>query len=257
VVEQAPALEEGAFWRKALRGVLLWLWMLLPGRVRRYLASRFGGVTRSEGVGYAVWGAMGVAIGVPEIWAAAAGSDFVWPTISTTVGHLQDRWPIVALIPVALIVSATYSLFHVGAAGGSVQADLRMLARTPHGRLTKQEVSIDELATGGASRLAGRQQWDVLPYFVFATVAVVVTALVASRSDNRFLVGYVLYSLIAIVWVVIPNVAAYWFKKDVPFTTMFFTVRCLGRRIQLLAALAAALLVILLLHLAFYPWPSR
>ena len=77
-----------------------------------------------------------------------------------------------------------------------------------------------------------------------------------SPSDNRFLVGYVLYSLIGIFWVVVPNSAAYFLKKDIPFTTMFFTVRSLGRRLQFVAALVAALLVILLLHLAFYPWPS-
>ena len=71
------------------------------------------------------------------------------------------------------------------------------------------------------------------------------------------MVGYVLYSLIAIVWVVVPNVAAYRFKRDVPFTTLFFTVRCLSRRLQFVAAVIAALLVILLIHLALYPWPSR
>jgi hypothetical protein len=59
------------------------------------------------------------------------------------------------------------------------------------------------------------------------------------------------------VWVIVPNVAAYWFKRDVPFTTLFFTIQCLGRRLQLVAAFVAALLVILLLHLAFYPWPSH
>jgi hypothetical protein len=85
---------------------------------------------------------------------------------------------------------------------------------------------------------------------------VVVGASVASLSDNRFLVGYVLYSLIAVFWVAVPNVAAYAWRKDLQFTTLFFTVRCLGYRLQVVAALVAALLVILLLHLAFYPWPS-
>lgn len=244
------------FWRKPIRTVLRRLWTLLPRRVTRYLTTRFGDVTRSEASGYAVWGAMGIAVGVPEIWAAAAGDEFFWPTISTTVGHLQDRWPVIALIPVALIVMACYSVFRVGAASAALQADFRVLARTPQGRLAKQDVSIDQLAGGQPPGLVGREQWNVLPYFIFATLAVVGTALVASRSDNRFIVGYVLYSLIAIVWVVVPNIAAYRFKKDVPFTTLFFTVRCLGRRLQLVAALVAALLIILLLHLAFYPWPS-
>jgi hypothetical protein len=242
--EQVTTLEELSWWRRARRAL------------RGYFAARFSDVTRSEASGYVVWGAMGIVIGVPEIWAAAAGSDFVWPTISTTVGHLQDRWPVVALLPVAAIVMSGYSVFRVGAASTALQADMQALARTPQGRLTKEDVSFEQLAAGGAPAVAGRRQWDVVPYFAFATVAVVVGALAAVPSENRFLVGYVLYSLIAVFWVVIPNLAAYWFKRDVPYTTLFFTVRCLGRRLQLVAALVAALLVILLLHLALYPWPS-
>lgn len=238
------------------RGLRAWL-LGTPGRVRRYFADRFGDVTRSEGWGYAVWSAMGVVIGVPEIWAAVAGDDFLWPTISTTVGHLQDRWPVVALIPVALIVMAAYSVFRFQPAGTTIQADMQALGRTPEGRLTKQDVSFEQLAGGGAPVVdATRRELPVVPYFTIATLVVVSGASFAAASDNRFLVGYVLYSLIAIFWVVVPNVAAYWFHRDVPFTTMFFTVRCLGRRLQFVAALVAALLVILLLHLAFYPWPS-
>ena len=255
--QAAPPLEAGGFWRRPIRAVLHALWRLVPRRWRRYLAARFGDVSRSEATGYAVWTAMGLAIGIPEVWAAASGSDFAWPTISTTVGHLQQRWPVVTLIPVALIVMGAYSVFRVGPGQFSVQADLRTVARTPQGRLAKRDVPLDELAAEPAVALVGRTQWEVLPYFVFATVAVAATAAVASVSDNRFLVGYVLYSLIAFVWVIVPNVAAYWFKRDAPFTTLFFTVQCLGRRLQLVAALVAALLVILLLHLAFYPWPTR
>jgi len=85
---------------------------------------------------------------------------------------------------------------------------------------------------------------------------VVAGSLLATTSQNRFLVGYVLYSLIAVFWIVVPNLAAYFLRKDFPFTTLFFTIRALGRRLQFVAALVAALLVILLLHLAFYPWPS-
>jgi hypothetical protein len=98
------------------------------------------------------------------------------------------------------------------------------------------------------------ERW-VKGYFASATAIVVGASLVSSRSDNRFLVGYVLYSLIAIFWIVVPNVAAYYFKRDFPYTNLFFTVSSLGRRLQLVAGLVAALLVILLLHLAFYPWP--
>ena len=250
--ERAAALTNVPMWRRLVRRVV----SKLPGPVRRYFEARFGDVASDEAWGYAVWGAMGIVVGVPEIRAAVAGSDFAWPTISTTVGHLQDRWPVVALIPVALIVASGYSVFRVGAGSTAVQADYEALGRTPQGRLTKQDVSREQLSHGGAPAVTGRQAWRVLPYFAFATFAVVAGTVVAATSDNRFLVGYILYSLIAMFWVAIPSVAAYWFKKDVPFTTLFFTVRCLGRRLQLVAAIVAALLVILLLHLAFYPWPS-
>jgi hypothetical protein len=250
--EHVQALEDVPFWRRAL----LAMWRLVPARVRRYFAARFGDVGRSEAWGYAVWSAMGVVIGVPEIWAAAAGSDFAWPTISTTVGHLQDRWPVVALVPVALIVMGGYSVFRVGAASTAVQADMQALGRTPEGRLAKQDVSFEQLAGGGVPAVSGRDDIPVVRYFALATLVVVLGTLAAIPSENRFLVGYVLYSLIAAFWVVIPNLAAYFLGKDIPFTTLLFTVRSLGRRLQFVAALVAALLVILLLHLALYPWPS-
>jgi hypothetical protein len=242
--EQISTLEERAARRR------------FPVPFRHYFAARFSDVSPSEAWGYAVWAAMGVVIAVPEVWAAVAGSDFIWPTISTTVGHVQDRWPVIALIPVALIVMAGYSVFRVGPASTALQADMQALGRTPQGRLAKQEVSFEQLAGGGVPAVEGRTEFGVVRYFAVATGIVILGALAAAPSANRFLVGYVLYSLIGIFWVVVPNAAAYWLKKDIPFTTMFFTVRSLGRRLQLVAALVAALLVILLLHLAFYPWPS-
>jgi hypothetical protein len=226
--------------------------------VRRYLRARFHDVPANERRGYAVWGAMGVVVGVPEVWSHIEGDDFYWPTISATIGHLQERWPVVALIPVAAIVMSGYSIFRVRRIGDTVvQADLQELGRTPEGRLTKQDVRYPRLESGGVPATGGgRTEWPVVPYFAFATVVILGTSLVAARSDNPFLVGYVLYSLIAIFWIVIPNVAAYYFQKDFPFTNLFFTVSFLGRRVQFVAAFVAALLVILLLHLAFYPWPA-
>jgi hypothetical protein len=233
------------------------LWELVPARIRRFFEKRFGDVSSSEALGYGVWVAMGVVVGIPEIWAAIAGEDFYWPTISTTIGHLQDRWPVVALLPVAAIVIGGYSVFRVRTIGDTVlQADEQALGRTPQGRLVKQEVTLDELKVGGVPATARvLVPRAVACYFALATMIVVGGCLVASRSDNRFLVGYVLYSLIAIFWIIIPNVMAYYFKRDFPYTNLFFTVSSLGRRLQFAAALVAALLVILLLHLAFYPWP--
>lgn len=232
--------------------------MLVPGFIRRFFRARFGDVSKSEAWGYAVWSAMGVVIAVPELLAAAGGNNFLWPTISTTVGHLQERWPVLTLIPVALIVMAGYSVLRIRLGDTAVQADLQAIGRSPQGRLVKQDVQFDQLTRGGVPPAPPRRgEWPVLPYFAFATIVVVAGGLLVAPSDSRFLVGYVLYSLIALFWVVIPNVAAYYLGKDFPFTTLVFTVRALGRRLQFVAALVAALLVILLLHLAFYPWPSR
>jgi len=244
------------------------VWIRVPLFIRRFLTDRFGDVTKSEGWGYAVWGAMGLVIAVPELWAVGKDSDFAWPTISTTVGHLEDRWPAVALIPVALIVMAGYSALRFKPASTTLLADLQAIGRTPQGRLTRQDVTFAQLAgyvpsPAGAPPPTGppgigprRPPWPVLPYFLTATLVVVVGSLLAARSGNRFAVGYVLYSLIAVFWVILPNVAAYRFEKDVQFTTLIFTVSSLGRRLRIVASLVAALLMILLLHLAFYPWPS-
>lgn len=229
-----------------------------PGRLAGYFRSRFRGVSPSEACGYAVWSAIGVVIAVPEIWAAAADDDFLWPTISETIGHLQERWPVVAVLPVAAIVIAGYSVLRVPVGETAVQADLQALGRTPQGRLAKQEVTLDELAHGeSAIPATGRVRWPVVRYFTFAAAIVIGGSLLSTQSDNPFLIGYVLYSLIALFGVLIPNALAYFFGRDVPFTTLVVTVRSLARRLQFVAAVVAALLVVLLLHLAFYPWPSR
>ena len=82
--------------------------------------------------------------------------------------------------------------------------------------------------------------------------------------------GFVLYGLIALVWIVVASVLAFAFGEDVPFPTFFRTVsnfedwlaarRWKGSLGPSLAWLASYLiltgLVILLLHLTLYPFPS-
>ena len=230
---------------------------LIPKRVRDYFRARFSDTTPSERWGYGIWTAMGIVIGVPEIWSAISGNGFYWPTISTTVGHLQDRWPVLTLIPVALIVIAGYSVLQFKPASTALQADLQAIGRTPYGRLTKQQVTLEQLAQGGPPATdPSRRQINVIPYLIAATLTIIIATLLASQHHDRFLVGYVLYALIGIFWVATPNALAYWWKRDIPYTTLTATVRNLARRLHLVAALVAALLVILLIHLALYPWPS-
>jgi len=217
----------------------------------------------SEAWGYIVWSVVGAAIAVPEIWAAAAGSDFIWPTISGTVGHLEDKWAIVALAPVAVLAGGARALSRFQITGVTIQADAEALVRTPEGRLAKvgkvelgPDKPIPAVVTNPADALKGRSEWQVLPYFLVATTIVVVCSLAASTSENKWWTGYVLYSLIGILGIVIPNALAYWRRKDVPFTTLFFTLRSLERRLHAVAIVMAAGLAVLLIHLAIYPWPD-
>jgi hypothetical protein len=205
---------------------------------------------------------MGVVIAVPELSAVGKGCDFPWPTISTTVGHLQELWPVVALAPVALIVMGTYFVFTLmPSSPPTIADDEHLVVRTAEGRRTKVPfTSYEQLAAPPAAdwsvRDRGRKALPAPPYFGVATLAVIAGWVVALGVDDRFVTGYIGYSIIALFWVILPSALAYWFRRDVEFTTLTYTVGMLGRRLPMVAALTAALLVILLLHLALYPWPS-
>jgi hypothetical protein len=51
-------------------------------------------------------------------------------------------------------------------------------------------------------------------------------------------------------------VLAFWFARDVPFPTLFGTVADLERRWPPVALVILAGMVVLLVHLALYPWPD-
>lgn len=216
----------------------LWRWL------QRSFRARFGGVTKAEAWGYRVWGLVGAVIAVPEIWAAAG--DPPWPTISGTVGHLEVLWDGVAVIVVALIVlAAAHTLRYSWRDTGSlvVQADGRELGRTECGRFTRNPV-----------------EKDTVPAYVYFTVALVCviagSALAATLSTDEWILGYVVYGLIGVFGVIVPSSIAYWSAKDVPFPTLTRTIASLERRLHFVAMVILAGLVVLLIHLAFYPWPD-
>jgi hypothetical protein len=259
----APAVGDPAFWQRpaSLLGRLFRsLWRLLPQRLRAYFAARFGDVTRSESAGYVVWLGMGVVVAVPELWAAKSGEGFWWPTISSTVGHLEDKWAIVAIVPVAVLAASALALRRTEPNEVVLQAGNQALQRTSEGRLAKAgTVAREELPTLAVTPegvLPERSSWPVIPYFGVATVVVIGASLLASAAENPWLLGYVLYSTIALFWILLPNWLAYRRRTDIPFTTLFFTIRCLSRRLRFVALVFAAGLAVLLIHLALYPWPD-
>src|SRR5258707_1207955 len=91
-----------------------------------------------------------------------------------------------------------------------------------------------------------------------------------SPSSPHYHVGYVLYGLLGLFCVVIPSVLAVSFGRDIPFPTFYRTVanleeslatskrmRSLGPTLAwLVSYLILTGLVILLLHLTLYPFPS-
>jgi hypothetical protein len=213
-------------------------------RLRGWVEKRFGGVAPSVRRGYGVWLTVGAVIAIPEIWAAVTKPP--WPTISGTVGHLESRWNVVAIIVVAVIVVVAAHAVRVplaGAGGEIRQADGRLLGRTRGGRFTIDPVDRGELSP----------VW----YLLGAAVCVVGGSFVASTlSDNKWILAYVIYGLIAVFFVVIPSVLALTPAPEVPFAGVFPTLADLQGRLHFVAMVLLAGLVILLIHLAFYPWPD-
>ena len=166
---------------------------------------------------------------------------------------LQDRWPVLTLIPVALIVGYGYSALRLRPAATAPPG--RPICGHAHRRADSPE---RPHPPGARDRGAGR-----------GDVAALLDAVLRGRdpAHHRRACRGIHEPTVSrrvpplqpdrIFWVIVPNIAAYWLKHDAPYTTLVVTISCLARRLTLAACLAAALLVILLIHLAFYPWPSR
>ncbi len=215
------------------------------GRLAEHVDAR--AVLRRELWGYLMWGLMGLIIAVPELFAVFFDQSR-WPTISGTVGYLEYWHSWVSLIVVGLIVWGASSAIRFPSAttqelGAAMRAgETRQVL--PGGRLTRAE---DPKAPVRA-----------MIYFPLAlgVVALFTFLSYADRPDDKYRLGEVLYGLIAVFWVAIPSVMAYWFGKEVPYPTLFATFRDLADRVRILAVVLAALLTILLIHLVLYPWPS-
>jgi hypothetical protein len=198
--------------------------------------------TRRELWGYAVWGAMGVVIAVPELWAAIGGKTVEWPTISGTVGYLEYWHVWVSIIVVGVLVWAAFNAVQYEASKRVAAPD--QAYRTPGGRVSRREPN--------------DQPVNAIIYFAGAIVIIVGLSLWAylDRPDDKYRLGEVMYGLIALFWMVIPASYAYFGGKDVPFPTLFATIQALEQRARVVAIVFAAGIAVLLIHLALYPWPA-
>jgi hypothetical protein len=198
---------------------------------------------RRELWGYGVWGAIGAVIAIPEIWAAAAGDASDFPTISGTVGYLEYWHPWVAVLVIAVLVWAAFHALRYEARRAAEEPRPPEVQRTKGGRLTMRD-RVREL--------------NALAYFTVALALVGGLTLWSylDRPHDRYRLGEVLYGLVAVFGVAGPSALAFFAGRDVPFPTLFATVQALEHRVRALAVVIAAGVVVLLVHLALYPWPA-
>jgi len=218
-----------------------------------------------------VWVIAAIVIVVPELTAAAAGNVLPFTTISAMVGHLERRHSWVELIVVAAIVFVVFSILKVSPRrehsrdGGQAGEP----ARTPGGRLTVQASPTVSPTTFDDEEAPG---WFALAA-ILSLVAVAAATWAASwwwDEGHHYEPAYVLYGLLAVLWLVVPSVLAFVLGRDLPFPTLFRSVSNLEGWLQkrswplslgpvsgwLAGYLILAGLVILLLHLTLYPYPD-
>jgi len=188
----------------------------------------------AERNGYWFWGLLTAFVVVPEVLAALSNTlraDIPWPTISNLIGGDLERhhhW--VALLVMGVIVLVAY------------HAATYAPTREGHA-LRKPERDVDVWPCGG---------W----YIVGVGVAAAIAGFAASAlGGSKNAVGFAIYGTLA-VGALAPSVLAYLGAKVIDVPTLFATVAYLEKRAHWVAALAVALLVVLLFHLALYPWPN-
>ncbi|MFI1914893.1 hypothetical protein [Nocardia sp. NPDC020380] len=194
--------------------------------------------------GYSMWGLAGLAIAGPEL--ASVFRLAGWPTISNTIGHLETQHAWVRLVVVAVIsVLAYYAVPQLAIDPKPIPASVGGRTLTVNGRIAKPDSPITLLGAG----------------YLLTAVATFAFGIAFAATDRgmhpgSYVGAYVLYGLIALMWVIVPSVLALFFSRDVPFPTLFRTIGYLERRAHPAAALILAGLVVLLIHLSFYPWPK-
>jgi uncharacterized membrane protein len=213
-------------WRTTLgKRFLGWFWKSWLGR---RLSKRFADAEPPELHGYAYWGPVALAIAVVEILGALSKTfrdTIPWPTISRTVGHIIDVNSIWGIAVVAVIAGTAFAAVSYTA----------------------------EAHPPGTQRFLGIRYGWPLVYLITLLTALAVRWVI---SDDKIHLGYAIYGAFAIVGILIP-LALVWRKSNrVVFPNVFFTFRKLRERFRWVALTVIALLAVLVLHLALYPWPN-
>jgi hypothetical protein len=161
-------------------------------------------------------------------------ADIPWPTISNLVGKdLESHHHWIALVVLGLIVVVTVHTLTYP----SDKKKLGRALREPAGEVT-------------------RVSW-VWRYIGLTAVAGAVAGGIASAGGgDKNQVGYAVYVTLAVFGIVVPGILARWFHRVLAIPTLFATVALLRTHAHWVAAVIVALLVVLMFHLALYPWPN-
>jgi hypothetical protein len=230
-----------------------------------------------ELIGYGTWALAGAMFAVPEIW-ASRDNDLPFPTLSGTIGHLERRWDIVALLVILVVTYALLQVIRVGAAVvatrvGLAEANVPATATaaaapgfgTPAPTVEVKSgahVAVNEGRVTG-KELAYHLGWAfALAYLLCTCVVVAFSFLIpfwihgSQASDaEKQLGGEIGYSSMALMFFLIPAALAR-FGLMVPFPSLFATVVNLEHRSRIVAVLVAGCMTFLTLHLVLYPYPS-
>jgi hypothetical protein len=218
-------------------GLLKWFW---KSRLGLWFTKRFGDATPEELHGYAFWVPVALAITVTEILGATSKTfrDAIpWPTLSTTVGHLEDLHSFWGLVVVAIIAAAAYYSF------------------TYEVKPPSEGREETYLISRGPVRI--RYGW----LFVYAVTGAIAYAVHAGSHNEdkltrKFHLAYAIYGSFAVFGVAIPLYLVWRKSKHVVFPHLFYTLKCLSGRFHWVALAVLLGLSILMIHLALYPWPN-
>lgn len=214
-----------------------------------------GGLTRAERrAGYLFWGVVIGVILLVELAGALGGwlekhigVHVPWTTISGMVGHLEDLWPTTAVIVVAVLAPAAfYALAPIGP-----PSEFGPFSRSSSGRWYVGRAKSDE-----PEREVWR--WGYTPILVFI-ICLVAAGLAIWLLDDDFQRAYVIYGTLFLFGILVPSLLVLAHFR-VGFPSLFVTIEDLREQRDVKAVLAtvalSAGLAVLVIHLAFYPWPD-
>jgi len=156
------------------------------------------------------------------------------------VGHLENLWPTAAVVVVAVIAPVAY------------------YALAP----------VDPPRLGNRSRLGRRYvgpapERDPVGWYnapVVLALCAIASIVAVAVFDDDFQRAYVIYGALFFFGIVVPSLLMLCAHREVGFTSLFCTISLLRVRNDWKAAIATialtAGLTILVIHLAFYPWPD-